>query len=39
MNRSQAIAKLKESKELLDLEMISQEEYNAIKEELAPIIK
>ncbi|MEX0997624.1 MAG: hypothetical protein WDZ45_11285 [Flavobacteriaceae bacterium] len=38
LNREQAIAKLKESKDLLDLEMISKEEYEKIKEELSPII-
>jgi hypothetical protein len=39
MTREQAIAKLKESKELLDLEMMTQAEYDAIKEKLAPIIR
>lgn len=39
LTREEAIAKLKESKDLLDLEMISQEEYNTIRKELAPIIK
>ena len=39
MTRKEAIAKLKESKELLDLEILSQEEYDALKEQLAPIIK
>jgi hypothetical protein len=38
INRDQAIAKLKESKDLLDLEMITKEEYDKIKEELTPII-
>lgn len=39
LTRSEAIAKLKESKDLLDLEMITQEEYNKIKEELSPVIR
>jgi len=38
LSRKQAIAKLKESKELLDLDMISKEEYEKIKKELTPII-
>lgn len=38
MTREEAIAKLKESKDLLDLEIISQEEYDAFKKELTPII-
>jgi hypothetical protein len=39
LTREQAIAKLKESKDLLDLEMMTQEEYDKIKTELTPIIK
>lgn len=39
MTRDQAISKLKESKNLLDLEMMTQEEYDMVKVELAPIIK
>tara|TARA_B110000003_G_scaffold198739_1_gene197396 strand:- start:1893 stop:2504 length:612 start_codon:yes stop_codon:yes gene_type:complete len=39
MTREEAIAKLKESKDLLDLEIISQEEYDALKKNLIPIIK
>mgnify|MGYP006096750369 FL=1 len=39
MTRQEAISKLKESKDLLDLEMISQEEYDALKIELTPIIR
>ena len=39
LTREQAIAKLKESKDLLDLEMMTQEEYDKIKMELTPIIK
>lgn len=39
MTREEAIAKLKESKDLLDLGLLSQEEYDALKEELGKIIK
>ena len=39
MTREEAIAKLKESKDLLDLGLLSQEEYDALKEELGRIIK
>lgn len=39
ISKSQAIEKLKESKDLLDLEIITQEEYDRIKAELTPIIK
>jgi hypothetical protein len=39
MTREQAISKLKESKDLLDLEMMTQKEYDKIKAELSPIIK
>ncbi len=39
MTREEAIKKLKESKDLLDLEMMTLEEYNKIKEKLTPIIK
>jgi hypothetical protein len=38
MSREQAIAKLKESKDLLDLGLISQEEYETLKSKLTPII-
>jgi hypothetical protein len=38
LTREQAIAKLKESKDLLDLEMISLDDYNKIKAGLTPII-
>jgi hypothetical protein len=38
LTRKEAISKLKESKDLLDLEMITKEEYNLIKKELTPII-
>lgn len=39
MTREQAIAKLKESKELLDLQMITQSKYDSLKTKLAPIIQ
>ncbi len=39
MTRAEAIAKLKEAKERLDLEMMTQEEYDKLKKELTPIIK
>ena len=38
MNREQAIAKLKEQKDLLDLGMITKEQFDRIKLELTPII-
>ena len=38
MTRDQAISKLKESKDLLDLGLMNEEEYNLIKKELTPII-
>jgi chaperonin cofactor prefoldin len=38
MTRDEAIAKLKESKELLDLGIIESAEYEKLKEELTPII-
>ena len=39
LTREEASAKLKEAKDLLDLEMMSQSEYEAIRSELEPIIK
>ena len=39
MTRDQAIAKLKEAKELLDLDLMSKEEFNEIKESVTSIIK
>ena len=39
MTRAQAIEKLKESKELLELELLTEEEYQEIKIELTPIIR
>ena len=38
LTREEAIKKLKEYKDLLDLEMISQEEYDNYKKDLSPII-
>lgn len=38
LTRSEAIAKLKEAKDLLNLEMMTVEEYNTLKKELKPII-
>ena len=38
MTRKEAIDKLKESKELLDLGIISQQDYDIIKKNLTPII-
>ena len=38
MTKEEAIAKLKETKELLDLGMIKQEDYDKLKLELTPII-
>ena len=39
MTRNAAISKLKEAKELLALEVISEEEYEKLKESLMPILK
>ena len=39
MTRDDAINKLKEAKELMDIEMITRDEFNKLKDELAPIIK
>lgn len=38
LTRNAALEKLKEAKELLDLELITQAEYNTLKEKLSPII-
>lgn len=38
LTKEQAIAKLKESKELLDLGVITQAEYDKLKTELTPLI-
>lgn len=39
ITKAQAIEKLKESKELLDLEIITQEDYDKVKEEMTKFIK
>ena len=39
MTREEAMAKLKEAKELLDVELIRKEEFEELKVKLAPIIK
>jgi len=39
ITRDQAIEKLKEAKDLLDLDMMTQNEYDAIRAEVTPIIK
>jgi hypothetical protein len=38
MSREQAIAKLKEAKDLVDLGMMSKEDFEKLKVELTPII-
>ena len=38
MTRAEAIAKLKEAKDLFDLDLMPEEEYNKIRDELAPLI-
>jgi hypothetical protein len=38
LTREQAIAKLKEQKDLLDLGMVSQEDFDKLRKELTPII-
>ncbi len=38
ITKEEAIAKLKEAKELLDLEVISQTDYDKLKSELTPLI-
>ena len=38
LTRSEAIAKLKESKDLFELGLLSEKEYNQIKNKLTPII-
>ena len=38
LNRAEALAKLKESKDLWDLGMLTQEEYNVLRKELTPVI-
>ena len=38
MTREQAIAKLKEAKDLVDLGMMSKEDFEKLKAELTPLI-
>ncbi len=38
LTRDEAIAKLREAKDLFDLGLLSEEEYNEMKDELSPII-
>lgn len=38
MTRDEAIAKLKEAKELMEIDMMSKDDFEALKKELAPII-
>lgn len=39
MSREVAIAKLKEGKDLMEMDMMSQEDFEALKKELTPIIQ
>lgn len=39
MTRAEAILQLKEAKELYDIEMLTQQEFDSLKKKLAPIIK
>lgn len=39
LSREDAIAKLKEAKDLLDLDLMTQEEYDALRKKLTPIIR
>lgn len=39
LSREEAIAKLKEAKDLLDLDLMTQEEYDALRKKLTPIIR
>ena len=39
MTRTEAIAKLKEAKDLMELDMMTQDEFNTLRDELTPIIK
>ena len=39
LSREEAIKKLKESKDLMELDMISKDEYENLKKKLTPIIK
>lgn len=39
MTREEAVAKLKEAKELMEIDMMTKEEFEELKKELTPIIK
>tara|TARA_B110000259_G_C13907833_1_gene359603 strand:+ start:284 stop:892 length:609 start_codon:yes stop_codon:yes gene_type:complete len=39
LNREQAIAKLKEAKDLMELDMMTQDEFDELRKKLTPIIK
>ena len=39
MDKDEAIKEIKQLKELLDIEMMTREEFDKLKEELGPIIK
>jgi len=39
MNREEAILKLKEAKELMEIDLMTKDEFEKLKKELAPIIK
>lgn len=39
MTRDEAISKLKEAKELMEIDMMTKEEFEKMKIELAPIIR
>ena len=39
LTREDAIEKLKESKELFDLGLLSEDDFNKMRQELAPLIK
>lgn len=39
MTRDEAISKLKEAKELMEIDMMTKEEFEKLKIELAPIIR
>ena len=39
ITREEAIKKLKESKDLMELDMMSKEEYESLRKKLTPIIK
>ena len=39
ITRAEAIAKLKEAKDLMDLDMMTKEEFEALKKKFTPIIR